>query len=338
MNIMHQTQESENEKLKDNFTAVLVEELSELKSFILELEGRMTQAQQHDMQVQKEIRENFKEDVKTLATIEANQQKFIDSFVKMEKSNNEINKAFAFFSEVQLPNLDGVIYEHLEVLRGAEQGHYDKLRVLLEHTFKNQKIDVGDFKEMKQTLQDVENIAEKISSKITRQTIEKLSVITKTFENQIVFLKSHAETIQTSLSEDENRLLEIRKQIEVLLKQIRILADKMLELNNQGVRVDSVFVNVKEFVDELQKTIDDYIKAQVQLSLMAKDLQMAKDEQLIKMKEELEELSEKLSAKIDESLEKLHKHYHIASDDITRSVKLLAKKAQLQNGYGDLQS
>ena len=56
------------------------------------------------------------------------------------------------------------------------------------------------------------------------------------------------------------------------------------------------------------------------------------------MKEELEELSEKLSAKIDESLEKLHKHYHIASDDITQSVKLLAKKAQLQNGYGDLQS
>jgi len=50
----------------------------------------------------------------------------------------------------------------------------------------------------------------------------------------------------------------------------------------------------------------------------------------------MEALITNLTKKIDDSLEKLHEHYHIASDDITQSVQILAKKAQLQKGYTDL--
>ena len=39
-----------------------------------------------------------------------------------------------------------------------------------------------------------------------------------------------------------------------------------------------------------------------------------------------------------ESLEKLHEHYHIAEEDITKSVQILTKKAQLKKGYGEFES
>jgi len=56
------------------------------------------------------------------------------------------------------------------------------------------------------------------------------------------------------------------------------------------------------------------------------------------MQKQIEDLGTNLNQKIDNSLSKLHEHYHIADDDITQSVQILAKKAQLQRGYTELDS
>jgi len=40
-----------------------------------------------------------------------------------------------------------------------------------------------------------------------------------------------------------------------------------------------------------------------------------------------------LSKKIEDSLVKLHENYQSTSQDISQSVQILAKKAQLQKGY-----
>ena len=54
------------------------------------------------------------------------------------------------------------------------------------------------------------------------------------------------------------------------------------------------------------------------------------------MKVRIDDLSDTLSNKIDESLEKLHEHFHIADGEISQSVQILAKRAQLKNGYTEL--
>ena len=46
MNIMHQTQVSENARHQEEFSKVLVKELSELKEFILEIEEKMNHSQE----------------------------------------------------------------------------------------------------------------------------------------------------------------------------------------------------------------------------------------------------------------------------------------------------
>ena len=80
----------------------------------------------------------------------------------------------------------------------------------------------------------------------------------------------------------------------------------------------------------------DYVKSQAQLSVISRELKSSVDEQIDTMKQQIETLGETLTQKIEESLEKLHEHYHIADDDITQSVQILAKKAQLQRGYTEL--
>ena len=63
MNIMHQTQEKENDKLHDEFSRIMVEQVTQLKEFMAELEGRLTSCQQDDRAAQEEIRTKFKEDI-----------------------------------------------------------------------------------------------------------------------------------------------------------------------------------------------------------------------------------------------------------------------------------
>ena len=82
----------------------------------------------------------------------------------------------------------------------------------------------------------------------------------------------------------------------------------------------------------------DYVKAQAQLSFISSELKSSDDEQINAMRNQIESLSDTLTQKIDESLEKLHEHYHIADEDITQSVQILAKKAQLKSGYTELES
>jgi hypothetical protein len=82
----------------------------------------------------------------------------------------------------------------------------------------------------------------------------------------------------------------------------------------------------------------DYVKAQSQLSTISREFKEVENQQMEDMKKEIEALSTTLSAKIDSSLLKLHEHYHIAEEDITDSVKILAKKAQQQKGYKNSES
>ncbi|HFB54234.1 MAG TPA: hypothetical protein ENJ67_05810, partial [Sulfurimonas autotrophica] len=132
MNILNQTKESYSAKLHNEFTQVLVKEISQLKKFILDLESRMTEYSQEDRRTQLEIQEKFTADVQALEAIQANQIEFAKKFDNIQEWHESVSKSFAYFSEVQLPELDNVVHKHIDLLRIAEQDHYNKLTQLLE--------------------------------------------------------------------------------------------------------------------------------------------------------------------------------------------------------------
>ncbi|MBL4729833.1 MAG: hypothetical protein JKY28_00290, partial [Sulfurimonas sp.] len=77
MNILHQTQESENSKAHNKFTKVMVEQVTQLKEFMGELEYRMINYQLEDRRSQEEMRLKFIEDIQALEQIKINQQTFM---------------------------------------------------------------------------------------------------------------------------------------------------------------------------------------------------------------------------------------------------------------------
>jgi len=295
----------------------------------------MTASQETERSSQKEIREKFKKYNKALDSIQTNQTRFIEKFDAMESWHKDVSKGFEYFTDVQLPELDNVVHKHIDILRVAEQDHYNKLTSVLQSAVSS-RVDISeDIEELKANLNGMKSVSDDIARSITKQTLEQLSGVTKAFEGQIIALKSHTESVRTSLQEDENTLQSIRKQSEIIMKQMVLSSSKMNELEQQNSGLHDIYSTLKEIIKDVEAVKSDYVKSQAQLSSISQDLGTSKDDQIIALKNRIDELSSTLSTKIDESLEKLHEHYHIADAEITNSVQMLAKRAQLKNGYGE---
>jgi len=338
MNILHQTQQTEIAKSQTEFSKVLVEQITELKEFMLELENRMGSVQQTDREAQEEIRVKFIEDIKILHTIQANQKEFLTKFDEMQIWHKDVSKEFEKFTNVQMPHLDDIVHEHIDILRIAEQDHYNKLNSTLEKAVASRGELSEDMDDLKENLQSMKAISDTIAKSITKHTLQQLSGVTKSFESEIVALKSHSEGVKTSLYESESTLATIRTQSEMIMKQMILSSKKMNDLEAKNSGLHDIYSTMNELMKEMEVVKADYVKSQSQLSIIANELKSSEREQVQTMQEQIDTLGETLTKSIEESLSKLHEHYHIADDDITQSVQMLAKKAQLQRGYTELDS
>ncbi len=338
MNIMHQTQQSENARLQQEFSKLLVEQVTQMKEYMRELELRMIKNQEQDREAQKDIREKFINDIKALDAIQINQSRFLEKFDEMEKLHKGVSESFEYFANTQLPELDNVVHKHIDILRIAEQDHHNKVKALLAKAIESRADISDDIESLKETLQSIKNVSDEIAHTITQETVAQLADVTQEFQKEIVSLKTHAEGVRTSLYEGENTISAIREQSELLMKQMVLTSNKMGKLEAQNDGLHDIYTLIKDLVKDVEVIKADYVKSQSQLSLISKELQHAEDKQIAKMTQQIELLSKTLSQRVDESLEKLHEHYHIAENDITQSVQVLAKKAQMQKGYSQSES
>jgi chromosome segregation ATPase len=336
MNIMHQTQEKEQDKLHDEFSRIMVEQVTQLKEFMSELEGRLTACQQDDRLAQEEIRTKFKEDIQALDSIQANQTKFLVKFDEMDAMNKNVAKKLQAFADEEMPKLSSILHEHIDILRVSEKDHFNKIQATLEKAGVSREEIADDMDEMKQSLKNMQNIAESIAQAITKHTLQQLSSVTKSFEHDINLLRSHSQSIETALLESDNRIANIKEKSELVMKQMVLSNKKMGEIAEHNSGVHELYTKVTALLGEVDRVRNDYTKAQTQLHIVTSELKSKEDEQLEIMREKVEELAEVLTHKIEESLKKLHEHYHIAEEDITKSVQLLTKKAQFQKGYTNL--
>lgn len=338
MNIMHQTQNTENERNKDEFIYGLVFELKALKEFMEIMESKMSTIKEGDTKVQTDVRDKFKQDFRVLDTILMNQNKVLDKFENTENWHRNVSKDFEQFKNVQLPELDNVIHKHIDILRIAEQDHYNQIRASLEKAVNSRCAITDDIEQLKAILNGMNTLSSNIAETITKQTLRQLSNVTQSFEAQMVALKGHTENVNTVLHEGESKVKAIREQSELVLKQIIFASSKMSELEKQNHGLQNVYAGVGDLVREIEKVKADYTKSQTQLSLIAKEMRFSEAEQMEALSKQINRLGQNLTQKIDDSLEKLHEHYHITSEDITESVKILSKKAQSQKGYTQYES
>jgi len=335
MNIMHQTQISQNARTQDEFVRVLVAEISDLKKFILDIEVKMNRSLELERSSQEEIREKFKKDIAALDSIQLNQTKFIDKFDEMDIWHKNVTKGLEYFTEVQLPELDNVVHKHIDILRVAEQDHYNKLTSLLERAVDSRGDISEDIDDLKESIDSMKSISKEVARSITKHTLEELSGVTKAFELQILTLKSHTEAITTALQESDTTLGTIRSQSEIIMKQMVLSSDKMKVLQEENNSLQSIYVTLKNLIEDVEAVKVDYIKNQAELGQIAQSFSTTQDNQLLAMREELNHLEDSLSKKIEQFLEKLDENSERVESGKEQSMQILAKQLKFKSSYAE---
>ena len=333
MNVIHQTKESEYSIAQDIFRKNLISEVNNLKQNVYELEKRVDSGYTQERVAQEKIVTKFQQDIKALDTISVNQARFLEKFEEMEIWHKSVSKSFKHFTDVEMPELDNIIHKHIDIFRITEQDHYNHLKKMLEDSFVSSDGINENIENLKSDIDSIKTISDGIANTITDNIITKLSDSISMFENEVLALKSHTQKIETSLSENDNIIGSIREESELVMKQMVLTSSKMDDIDKQNSKIYDIQESVTGLIESLNIIKKEYDEAQKQLRYISKEFQVAENDQIKSMKIQIENLSETLAIRIDESLAKLHEHYHIADEDISQSVQLLAKRAKLKSGY-----
>lgn len=330
MNILHQTRKSLYAKSKDEFGTFMLSQLDELRIFMSDLEARMIKSSQADRVAQDAIMQKFKEDLNVLTTISKTQSDFFKQFEDIKMHNKEIAQELEHFINIQLPKLDDVIHGHIDIFRISEQDHFNKIKTLIENkeaqTQKNENyLDLSkNIKEIKSQLTSIKETQNEISTNIVKNTVKQFVGVVKKFEQYSSVLKTHSDSLFTSLNKSEDKLLEIQKHS----TQIKdtILSYDIKELKDINTKFYELYTITNGLVGEVESIKLDYIKSQSQLTFLAKELKQSQEENMKTIKEEITQL-------IEQSLKKIEKESVTINEDITKNMQLLAKKAQIKTGY-----
>ncbi|MEA1918316.1 MAG: hypothetical protein U9N52_00640 [Campylobacterota bacterium] len=331
MNILHQTQVGiENQKRTDVLSRFAVE-VEHIKKNIEASELRLQSLNRTEQEI-KHILEKFSNiDFRSLKNIEENQHTFFQKFETIFEQQHEVLKKFESFTEEKMPDIDSVIHRHIDMLRIAEQDHYNHIQKALATV-------ISDKKEIISAVETLESSSPAVISdtkikEVVLKTDHLLQQVVNDFERQMISLRAQSEGIATAMSESDSLVGSIREQEELIMSQLLLSSKRMDELQEQSSEVRDVYEPLVELMDKVSLIQTDYAQAKEQLDMLTKALQSVEEFQFEKMREHIETLSETLTDKIEDSLDNLHEHYNIAQKDITKTVQELSTKAKMARSY-----
>ena len=296
MNVLHQAQKNDEEQSQREFSSSMASKISQMKEYIGMLEDKIAELRDDEHHSLFGIREDIKNDLLAQKLIQTNQDTFMHKLEDVLEQQNKVLKTLQ-----QLPEFDQIMHNHIDILRIAEQDHFNRIKKAFDQANAN-RCDIKDeIVEIKQEMHQLKSLSKDVAKKI----------------------------VDAALSEGENILGNARSKSEMLLKQIVLSSNNMKILEENSRSLSVIYLPIKNLISEIESIKSDYNLAHSELGNLAELLTTTQVEQLEIMKIKVEELSEKLVEKIDASLLKLHAHYHIASSELSPTVSELTKKAKL---------
>jgi hypothetical protein len=332
MNILHQTQVGiENQQRTDILSRFAVE-VEHIRKNIEASDVRLQSLNTTEQEIKHIIQKFSNIDFTSLKNIEENQHTFFQKFEAVFDQQQEVLKKFESFTDEKMPDIDSVIHRHIDMLRIAEQDHYNHIQKALSTLISDKKELLGAVESFKNSAPS-HGLSDTKIREVVLKTDHLLQQVVNDFERQMISLRAQSEGIATAMSESESLVGDIREQEEMMMSQILLSSQRMDELQKQSADIRNVYEPLLELMERISEIKEDYSEAKEQLSLLAQALQNVEEVQFESMREHIENLSQTLSSKIDDSLDNLHEHYNIAQKDITKTVQELSSKAKMARSY-----
>ncbi len=318
LTIVNQIQKIDDET---QFQNNLLEQIDSFKNSLSILDGKIALLSQDEQKAQNEVIERLIVDIKALESIQLTQTKFLSKFDELSILYEDVSISFREFTELKMPELDSIIHKHIDILRIANQDHFNHLQDDLSKIVQSRQQMLDESKTLKNNLISITNISNDIALSINKTIMQQLKDFTKPLESKTESLKLISEAVLRDLEKSEERLHTIQNYNEVINREMSISSQKMREFEGYKDNVLDIFTVSQKLISEIEQIKTDYTKSQIKLEMIAGDFKLSETQQIEDMKKQIELLGEMLVQK------------KVTNEEITKNIYMLSQQNKIKNGY-----
>ncbi|MBD3809781.1 MAG: hypothetical protein IE884_04600 [Sulfuricurvum sp.] len=311
------------------------DQLTALGLSITTLKDHLDMVAKMESSTHEQLRTVFKEEIDALNVIQSNQKLFVAKIEALLAHQQSTMEKFEDFTLSELPSLDNVIHRHIDLLRVAEQDHFNKLKNVVRLSCDEQKEVHSQLAELRET---VLKIASHQTPDYTISVLQKeLDRIVHDFDRHMQTLGAKSETILSTLHENEAILKNSREESEMIMRQMVLSSKQMKEMSLHSKELAESLEPLSHLFASAKSLHHEFVTARGRLSELIVTLESYERQEYRTIRQSLEEVAAQATAQMELFIQNIQKHEKMPLIE-TKNVQDLASKVKLQKSYlGDNQ-
>ncbi len=330
MSVMSQTVSVMNHYEERLHLSEVKDEVNALSGSVATIKDRLDLIAQMENSTHEQLRTLFKEEIEALNVIQANQKLFVSKIESLLAQQQSTMEKFEEFTLSELPSLDNVVHRHIDLLRVAEQDHFNHLKNAARVSCDEQK---EVHTELKNLYELIHKMAHQHLPDHTIGVVQKeLDRIVRDFGNHIQMLASKSESIVTSLLENDSLLRGSREQSELIMQQMVLSSKQMREMSAHSKELSESLKPLSRLFTSAETLHDEFVNAKGKLNELIITLESYERHEYRSIRQSLEQVAAEATAQMQlltQTLQKNEIHPLIE----TKNVQDLASKVKLHKSY-----
>lgn len=311
------------------------EDISVLSSSLERLNERLNLVSQMETTTHDQIRNVFREEFDALNAIQANQKLFISKIEALLIQQEKAMGKFEEFTLSELPSLDNVVHRHIDLLRIAEQDHFNQLKHVAHLSSDDQKEVQTQLKELHELI--IQMSHHQLPDHTVAVVQKEFDRIINDFSHHIQMLGAKSESIVTSLLENDSLLRSSREQSELIMQQMVLSTKQMREMTTHSKELSDSLMPLSRLFASAQTLHDEFLHAKGKLSELIVTLESYEHQEYRAIRQSLEQVAAEATVQmqlLSQSLQQRESHPKESLSMIeAKNVQELASKVKLHKSY-----
>lgn len=331
MSVMSQTQNAQNQYTSNLRIQTIVDDVEQLKPLFSTINTSLSRVTQMESTTHEQLKNIFKEEIEALGSILNNQKFFIQKVESVLAQQQLAQEKFEEFSLSELPSLDNIVHRHIDLLRIAEQDHFNQLKSVIKSS-SEEKVEIhNEFIQMKHALEKLQK-SHSIDGAMGVMEDEFSRIIAE-FARHIQTIGSKSESIVTTLLENETILKASRDQSELIMQQMVLSSNQMREMNHNTKELNDSLRPLGSLFGSAESLFKEFMMAKSTLSELIVTLESYEKHEHRALREHLENVANNAIVQMELFTQNIAKFEEAQRFVSPKDVQELSHKVKLHQSY-----
>lgn len=304
--------------------------LDTLSGSISSVKERLDILTQMESTTHEQLRSVFREELDALHVIQSNQKLFVSKIEALLAQQQNAMERFEEFALSEMPSLDNVVHRHIDLLRVAEQDHFNQLKNIVRLSGDEQKEIHTQLSELREFI--LKTTIHQSPDHTVAILQKELDRIIHDFSRHLNNLGIKTESMVLAIQENDALLKGSREQSELIMQQMVLSTKQMKEISSQSKELSDSLKPLSRLFVSAETLHDEFMHARGKLSELILTLESYERQEYRAIRQTLEEVATQATAQMELLIQKMQKHETLPMIE-TKSVQELASKVKLQKSY-----